>query len=181
MGDSSRAVHIVLIGMRGSGKTIVGRALAHLLDGTFVDTDEQIEARAGMNIAEIFDTEGEVGFRRREREVIAELERERPTVVSAGGGAILDTANVQSLRRLGKLVWLTATADVLWSRIQNDDRSRDTRPPLTVLGGVEEIAHVLRVRESAYREAADLTIDTTDVTPEDVARTLRSCAESTTS
>ena len=156
-------------------------SLAILVDGTFVDTDERIEARAGMSIAEVFDAEGEAGFRRREREVIVDLEGERPAVVSAGGGAVLDSANVQSLRRLGKLVWLTATADVLWSRIQDDDRSRDTRPSLTALPGCDEIAHLLRTRESAYREASDLTIDTTDVTPEGAARSIRDWAESSTS
>jgi len=178
MGDSTRGIGIVLIGMRGSGKTSVGRALALLAGGMHVDTDERIEARAHLSVAEIFETEGEAGFRRREHDVIAELEQERPVVVSAGGGAIMDPANVQAFRRLGNLVWLTAEPEVLWSRIRHDDRTRDTRPPLTALSDCDEIAHLLRARESAYRAAADWTIDTTHLTPEAAACAIRNWAES---
>jgi len=170
MGDSSRGGSIVLIGMRGSGKTTVGRALAGLLGGTFVDTDERVAACAGMTIAEVFDTEGESGFRHREREVVAALATANPAVVSVGGGAVLDSSNRETLRRLGYVVWLIAEPDVLWSRIQSDDRTAAMRPALTDFTGRDEIAHVLRTRESLYREAADFTIDTAQVAPDEVAR-----------
>lgn len=172
MPDSSRGESIVLIGMRGSGKSTVGRALAAILGATLVDTDERVEARAGMTIAEVFDAEGEEGFRRRERDVVTQLAMEPPAVVSVGGGAVLDVSNRETLLRLGYLVWLTAVPDVLWYRTQHDVRSEGTRPALTELAGREEIAKLLHAREPIYRKAADLTIDTTHATPEGVARTI---------
>jgi len=166
--------------MRGSGKTAVGRALSKILCREHVDTDDRVASVAGMSIAEIFDMEGEEGFRRRERRVVSDLRLEKPVVVSVGGGAILDASSRYALRALGKVVYLTASPEVLWSRIQSDDRSRDTRPALTDRTPLEELAHLLQAREPLYREVADLTIDSACASPEGIARTIVDWMQSST-
>jgi len=170
MADSSRGGSVVLIGMRGSGKTTVGRMLADLAGLALVDTDERIEATAGMSIAEVFDAEGEAGFRRRECEVIAALSGQPPAVVSAGGGAVLRQTNREALLALGPVVWLTAPPDVLWTRIQRDHRTQDTRPALTDFSGPEEMERLLLQRTPLYSGMADLALDTTDEAPGILAR-----------
>ncbi len=160
---------VVLIGMRGSGKTAVGRVLASLLGGEHVDTDDRVGERAGRSIAQIFEAEGESGFRRREREVIAEVVHDPPAVVSVGGGAILDETNVRKLQSAGMIVWLTAPVERLWERIQNDTGTGDTRPALTDRLGADELRQLLDEREPRYRNAADITIDTSHKEPSAIA------------
>ena len=89
------AKNIVLIGYRGSGKTSVGRLLADRLGWAFVDTDDLIESQAGTSIADIFATEGEAGFRAREREAIAKATQDARRVIAVGGGAVTDRRNVE--------------------------------------------------------------------------------------
>jgi len=160
--------NIVLIGYRGSGKTTVGRLLAERLGRPFVDTDAAIETAAGESIAEVFASEGERGFRRREKQAIARATQTEGLVLSVGGGAVLDRANVDGLQNEGTIVWLIAAAEVLWDRIREDAQSPSARPDLTPRGGLEEVRSVLAVREPAYRAAADLIVDTTGRVPEDV-------------
>ena len=134
---------VVLIGLRGSGKSSVGCELAALLGGECVDTDERVVQAAGRSIAEIFGGEGESGFRRREQEAIERVAAERPAVVAVGGGAVLIDANVARLRSIGDVVWLTAPVDVLWQRISSDADTRASRPPLTSLAGPAELERLL--------------------------------------
>ncbi|RXE55246.1 riboflavin kinase [Methanoculleus taiwanensis] len=145
---------IVLTGYRGTGKTAVGRRLAHRLGLPFADTDALIEEKAGIAIPEIFEQRGETAFRRIEREVIASL-RNFNGVVSTGGGAVTDPANVAMLRRDGTVVLLTADPAVIEERIRGSDR-----PGLTVLPLRDEIREVLRERRLAYLSSADVCIDT---------------------
>ena len=160
---------IILIGFRGSGKSAVGRELAALIGGDYVDTDNLVAARSGKSIAQIFDEEGEGGFRRREREAIAAVVAQRPAVIGVGGGAILDAENVTVLRSVGVVVWLTAPADVLWQRISSDPDTDSTRPALSKCGGIDEVIHLLAEREPKYREAADLSIETSNSRPAEIA------------
>ena len=153
---------IALIGLRGCGKTTVGRELARLLGGACVDTDEVIAERAGRSIAEIFASEGESGFRKRESEAIREVVRTPPTVISVGGGAVLDPRNVDTLRSVASLVWLTARAEVLWQRISTDPGTGKSRPPLTDQPGIDEVRRLLAERTPFYQRAADLQIETVD-------------------
>ncbi|UCC31193.1 MAG: shikimate kinase [Phycisphaerales bacterium] len=163
---------IALIGLRGCGKSAVGRELADLLGGECVDTDELIVERAGKSIAAIFAEEGEAGFRCREREAIKHAVANAPSVIPVGGGAIVDENNVRMLRQVATLVWLTAPPDVLWQRIASDEASKRYRPSLTDRAGPEEVEHLLAERSPLYERAADLIIDTTQSTPRAVAEAI---------
>ena len=163
-------MRIVLIGYRGSGKSVVGRLVADRLNLAFVDTDLEIEARDGRSIAEIFVEDGEAGFRNQERDVIADVSRRRTVVIAAGGGAVLDPDTRSDWAVDDTLVvWLTATHEELAGRISGDDATADRRPSLTGRSVLEEITDVLRHREPLYRDCQRLTIDTTGRTIEDVA------------
>ncbi|TAJ45347.1 shikimate kinase [Methanofollis fontis] len=154
---------VVLIGYRGTGKTVVGRLLARRLGLPFIDTDAATEGRAGMSIPAIFERLGEEAFRAIERSVIAGLADEEG-VISTGGGAVLDPANVAALRRGGTVVLLHAPASVIAERIAGSDR-----PPLTALPPDEEIREVLAIRRPYYLRAADICVDTAALTPGEVA------------
>ena len=154
---------VVLVGFRGTGKTAVGRILADRLEVPFYDTDALIERRMGMRIPEIFRRYGEVEFRILEREVIASL-RDAKGVISTGGGAVSDPANVADLRWHGTVVLLTAAPAVILDRIAGSDR-----PGLTDLSPAEEVQALLAARQEAYIGAADVCIDTGRYTPEEVA------------
>ncbi len=160
---------IALIGLRGSGKTTVGRELARRLGSNHIDTDEMIVAHAGVSIAAIFREQGEPHFRNLEREAIANLVSSPPHIISVGGGAVLDPANVAALREVAQIVWLTAPPSILWQRIESDPRTAADRPPLTTCGGRAGMAQLLIQREPLYRAAADLVVDTLDKSPEVVA------------
>ncbi len=163
---------VALIGLRGCGKSTVGRKLAELIGGDCVDTDDFIVQQAGKSISAIFHEEGEAGFRQREREAIAHVSANPPAVISVGGGAVLDEENVRVLKKAAVLVWLTAPAEVLWRRIASDQATADSRPPLTDRGAREELEHLLLERGPLYEQAADIVIDTQQSTPLEVARAI---------
>ena len=173
---------IALIGPRGCGKTTVGRILARLLGGECVDTDELVAERAGRSIAEIFAAEGEACFRRRESEAIREIVQATPAVISVGGGAMLDQQNLDALRAVAILVWLTAPAEVLYQRISTDPATANSRPPLTDQSGVEEVRRLLAERSPLYQRASDFQIETFDREPriiaEDIVRRIRPSSSS---
>jgi shikimate kinase len=163
---------IALIGLRGCGKSVVGRELARLLGGSLVDTDELVTLRAGKPIASIFADDGEAAFRRLETEVIAEVAANPPTVISVGGGAVLDQENIASLGAAATLVWLTAPSAVLWQRIAGDPTTASARPPLTNDTGLAEMQQVLAQRSPLYKRASNLILDTTHRTPREVAEAI---------
>jgi shikimate kinase len=151
--------HLYLIGYRGSGKTTAGEVLATRLGQPFVDADAVLEADAGMSIARIFATEGELGFRDRETATLRKLAAGPPAVIATGGGIILRAENRDLLRATGFVVWLTADPETLWHRIAIDPTTGDRRPNLTAAGGLEEVRAVLAAREPLYRQAAHHTVD----------------------
>ena len=161
---------IALIGLRGAGKSSVGRELATLLGGAYVDTDELIVREAACSIAEIFSREGESGFRLRERRVIASVVINPPAVISVGGGAVLDADNVEALLGVATIVWLDAPTGVLWTRVSNDPTSPGTRPALTDLDGERELERLTASRRPLYARAADLVIDASLGSPVEIAR-----------
>jgi shikimate dehydrogenase len=144
----------VLIGFRGTGKTEVGRLLAHLENVPFYDTDQMIEESAEKTIYEIFADEGEGEFRRKERRVIASLPP-GDAVIATGGGAILNPENVRRLRDGGTVFLLQADESAIERRIRDTRRPSLTRLPLR-----DEIHALLAERRDAYLSAADFCIDT---------------------
>jgi shikimate kinase len=165
--------NIFLVGPMGSGKTAVGRQLARMLRAPFVDSDAEIEARTGAEIALIFDKEGEAGFRQREREVIEELTRREPLVLSTGGGAILDPDNRQHLMARGAVVYLQTSVDQQASRV----RSGRQRPLLAGVDPAVKLAELMAIREPLYNGTADVVVPTDDrkvkTVAEQVLRDLR--------
>lgn len=165
---------ITLIGYRGSGKTTVAERLARRLGFDWIDADAELERRAGQSIAEIFAQEGEAGFRRRERLLLQDLLHRDRLVLSAGGGAILHPETRHELRASGPVVWLQADVETLARRIAEDPHTAERRPQLTTLGGLAEIQAVLGAREPLYRETAHLTIETTQLSVEEVVDAIAS-------
>jgi shikimate kinase len=122
LGDRS----IVMIGLMGAGKTVIGRMLAKRLRLPFIDADHEIELAAGMSISEIFAEHGEQYFRDGERKVIARLLRSGPQVLATGGGAFMNGETRAAIARRGVTLWLRADLDILMERVMR----RNTRPLL---------------------------------------------------
>lgn len=155
---------IALTGCMGSGKSSVGRALSELLCSPFVDLDEYIVAKAGRSIAEIFDGEGEAGFRALESEALEEVLSMAGTdlVLSLGGGTICSEANAGLIAQTCRCVYLRASANVLSERLRQEPGQR----PLLRSSSLDGI---LAERAPLYERAADMVVDTDGRTPEQVA------------
>lgn len=152
----SKSASIFLVGPMGAGKTTVGRRLASARGMEFVDSDQEVEARTGVNIAFIFEKEGEAGFRRRESQAIAELTRRGGLVLATGGGAVLDPQNRQHLAARGFVVYLHASIEQQLARTERTD----TRPLLQVGNRRETLERLFLNRDPLYREIADLVLHT---------------------
>ena len=147
-----------MIGLMGAGKTRVGKRVAERLGLPFVDADHEIERETGKTISELFQTIGESAFRDGERRTIARLLAGPLSVIAAGGGAYMDAATRDEIRRRGISVWLRADLDVLVART-----SRSNRRPL--LEGVDrraKLAELIAQRYPVY-ESADVTVESLDV------------------
>ena len=148
--------NIFLIGPMGAGKSAVGRQLARTLHLTFVDSDDEVESRTGVDIAFIFEKEGEEGFRKREAAAIDDLTKMDSVVLATGGGAVLDPDNRSHLGGRGLVVYLYTTVDQQVSRTKKG-RER----PLLESGDRREILEELLLqRDPLYREIADLVVET---------------------
>ncbi len=170
--DAARSTkqHVILIGYRGSGKTVVGRLLAGELRRPHIDTDLLIEEQVGRSVAAIFEQDGEPHFRGLESEVIAGLAPDAPAVISIGGGAVADEHNRKRLKELGTVVWLQAAPEDLHGRIAADRKSAKLRPPLSTTDARTEVRILLAQRSAWYERLADVEIDTTDKSPAEVAQ-----------
>lgn len=158
---------IALIGISGAGKTVVGRLLAGELGVTFVDLDELIEVDAGMSVPKIFETEGEVGFRKREREALLSVTGRADSkviVLACGGGIVLDPANVTVLRAHYEVIYLRVYASVANERI-GDKSGR----PLLEGNTVDQL---LKARSALYEHAASVIVDASGAVDEVVDRIL---------
>jgi shikimate kinase len=164
--SGSLFARLFLIGPRGSGKSTVARLLARELGWDWRDADEELEKKHGQTIRAIFAAEGEAGFREKEAALLVELCRlQHHVIIATGGGVVLRENNRRMLRETGRVVWLTADIETLWRRMQADDTTAERRPALSI-GGREEVAEVLRVRETLYRKCADCIVETTGRSPE---------------
>jgi shikimate kinase len=156
------------VGYRGTGKTVVAKLLAGRLGCDWLDADTLLEERHGCTIKEVFTLEGEAAFRDKEATLLQELSQRRQCVIATGGGVILRPSNRDLLRQSGLVVWLTADAATLWSRIEKDSLTAERRPNLAG-GGLSEVEEMLRVREPLYREVAGLKVATEGLSPEEVS------------
>ncbi len=148
--------NIFLIGPMGAGKSAVGRQLARALHLTFMDSDDEIESRTGVDIPFIFEKEGEAGFRKREAAAIGDLTKIDGVVLATGGGAIVDEQSRSHLGGRGFVVYLYTTVEQQFART-NRGRER----PLLENGDRREILEsLLEVRDPLYREIADLVVET---------------------
>lgn len=163
---------VVLVGMMGSGKTAVGKALSLRLNVPFLDSDAAIEEAAALSIAEIFARDGEPFFRKREAEVIDRLLAGQPCVLSTGGGAFLSERVREAIASKGVSLWLDASLDILWDRV----RHKDTRPLLRTANPRATLAEIYEQRAPIYAKAGlrteVLREATIDDTTEMVMRTL---------
>ncbi|MEQ1579089.1 MAG: shikimate kinase AroK [Steroidobacteraceae bacterium] len=147
---------IFLIGPMGSGKTAVGRQLARMLDLEFVDSDVEIEARTGVDIPLIFEKEGEVGFREREREAIDALTTREGIVLATGGGAVLKPANRENLSQRGCVVYLQTSVEQQMERTRHGRQ----RPLLYTSDPKTRLRELLVERLPLYESTADLIVST---------------------
>jgi shikimate kinase len=162
------AKSIVLIGMMGAGKSSVGRSLQRQSGLARLDTDEMLAAEFGMSIAQIFEKHGQEKFRDAETEVLRKLAPDRPAIIVTGGGIVLRTANVDLLKGVGTIVWLAADEAILFERAAR----RDHRPLLQKENPRAIFSKLFKERESLYAEAADIRIDTSRMTHDEVAETI---------
>jgi shikimate kinase len=165
-------VNIVLSGFMASGKSTVGALLSRITGLTFVDTDSLIEEETGSSIRRIFDEHGEARFRELERLVIAKESTRSGAVLAVGGGAVLDPENVSGLRRNGIIYLLKVSPEDVANRAGTDG----ARPLLQ--GELDSIEALLKQRETAYREAADLVVETSGRTADEVAEAIAADFES---
>ena len=140
--------------MMGAGKTAVGGHVARSLRVPFTDSDDAIEAAAGMSIADIFARDGEAFFRRKEEQVIARLLASPPGVLSTGGGAFLSEATREAIRAAGLSVWLRADPALLWARV----RHKTHRPLLAGPDGRARLEALCAERAPVYA-LADVVVD----------------------
>lgn len=163
--DSRDARHLVLVGLMGTGKSTVGRLLAHRLARPLIDTDDEVERRAGRSVREIFASDGEEEFRRLERDVLADaLADPTPSVVAAAGGVVLSQENRGRLRTSPcRVVWLRASPRALVPRVRGGGHR-----PLLDADPESTLVSMAETREALYREVADLTVDVEAMSPAEV-------------
>jgi len=170
------ARRVLLVGMMGAGKTTVGKLLARRLGWRYVDSDDEVQAATGRTVKELFEAGGEEAFRPLESEALAAaLDDDRPAVVSVAGGAVLDPANRELLRRAGTVVWLRATPETLLGRVRADTSAAHARAgavdhrPLLEGDPAGTIARLERERRPIYEGVADVTVDVDGLAPDAVA------------
>lgn len=159
-------MNVVLVGYRGTGKSVVGRRLARLLGLRLVSLDAELQRSAGKSIPEVVQDVGWPGFRDMEEQTVATFAARDGQVLDCGGGVIEREANFERLRAAGPVVWLKAGTETIVRRIQGDTQ----RPSLTgAKSFTEEVDEVLQRRTPLYRRIAHHEVDTDGRTVEGIA------------
>lgn len=151
-----RIRNIVLTGFMGVGKSTIGRLLAQKMEFEIIDTDHRIENEQHRTISEIFESEGESAFRALERDFVTRLGNVTKAVISAGGGLVLDSDNVTSLKKHALIVCLWATPESIYNRV----KTQKHRPLLNCDNPEAAIRELLAKREPIYRATSDVLIST---------------------
>lgn len=158
--------NIILIGFMGCGKTTVGIRLSYRLHRLLEDTDKLIEHQQKRSISDIFATSGEEAFRAMETECLKELlVKKGKRIISVGGGLAVREENRQLLKQLGTVVYLKASADTIYERLQSDT----SRPLLQTENPRAKIKELLLQREGAYEQACDMIVEVDHLTLEEAA------------
>lgn len=158
-------MNIVLIGMRGAGKTTIAKLLSKKLHKEVIETDDLVAKKAKTTIAKIVATFGWDYFRNLESEVIQEICKQDNIIISCGGGVVVKPKNIDALKQNGKIFWLQISVAALLKRIGNDKK----RPSLTGRPQKEDMEIVLKQRFDLYKNAADKIIDTEKLSKKEVA------------
>jgi shikimate kinase len=171
--DAGDRPHLVLVGMMGCGKTSVGRRVARALGRPFLDLDHEVERVAGRRIPELFEHEGEAGFRDREGAALrGALAGTEPMVIATGGGAVLRPENRAAMRERAVVVWLRARPDTLLARV-GDGRGR----PLLAGDPLGNLTRIAADRADAYRDAAHEVIDVDGLPFDEISERVRRVAD----
>lgn len=156
--------NIVFIGFMGTGKTTVARELSKLIGYRFIDSDKMISNELGMTVEAIFETLGEETFRKVEKEIIGKISKWERSIISVGGGAVIDPENATNLKKNGIIILLNASPEIILSRVSKGE-SRPLLKERNVLGKITEL---LKEREASYK-SYDYEVSVDNLPIEDVS------------
>ncbi len=159
--------NIILCGFMATGKSSVGKRLAAMIGYEFLDMDAAIEAEEGISIPQIFSSRGEAAFRALESQMVGKIAERRRCVIATGGGTIVNPRNLETLRRCGVIVNLTADIPTILARAG----SGDDRPMLREGDRRDRIRSLLEMRAPVYAQA-DFSVDTSSLTIDEVAQSI---------
>lgn len=162
---------LYLIGFMGVGKTTIGKQIAILNKVVFIDTDSQIEKETSKSIKEIFETDGEIAFRKLETDTIRSINRK--AIIACGGGLPAHNNNIEYLKHKGIVIYLKASTETLIKRLEKNKNKRPLISNLTNEERLEFIRKILKKRGGAYKQA-DYTIETDNKTVKEVLREINS-------
>lgn len=162
---------LYLIGFMGVGKTTIGKQIAALNKVVFIDTDSQIEKETSKSIKEIFETDGEIAFRKLETDTIRSINRK--AIIACGGGLSAHNNNIEYLKHKGTVIYLKASTETLIKRLEKNKNKRPLISNLTNEKWLEFIRKILKEREKTYKQA-DYTIETDNKTVKEVLREINS-------
>jgi len=159
---------IALIGFMATGKSTVGKALKEYLgkDYKFIETDQLIIEMTGKAIHNIFSENGETKFREYEIEACRKSAKLKKTIISCGGGIVLNEVNIENLKKTCYIVLLTASSKEIYNRVMKD--GKETRPVIDKEDPMKEIERALKQREPYYKASAEIVINTTDKTIDEI-------------
>lgn len=162
---------LYLIGFMGVGKTTIGKQIAAFNKVVFIDTDSQIEKETSKSIKEIFETDGEIAFRKLETDTIRSINRK--AIIACGGGLPAHNNNIEYLKHKGTVIYLKASTETLIKRLEKNKNKRPLISNLTTDKRLEFIRKILKEREKTYKQA-DYTIETDNKTVKEVLREINS-------
>ncbi len=162
---------LYLIGFMGVGKTTIGKQIAAFNKVVFIDTDSQIEKETSKSIKEIFETDGEIAFRKLETDTIRSINRK--AIIACGGGLPAHNNNIEYLKHKGTVIYLKASTETLIKRLEKNKNKRPLISNLTNEERLEFIRKILKERGETYKQA-DYTIETDNKTVKEVLREINS-------